>query len=106
MRFGFLIHPITSVTDSFIQLDEDGGLLRSYWGSDALRMTRHMHETVERLRNAPREAVREPRVVDELALRSPRGVSAEGRLYEIPMDAVSILEDQDRALGLIDQAVQ
>src|SRR5262249_56431889 len=46
------------------------------------------------------------RVIDTFAgLVSSTGARAEGRLYDIPMDARSILADPDRALGLMEQAV-
>src|SRR6185369_5836126 len=37
-------------------------------------------------------------------MASPLGGVADGRLYEIPMDAVAILEDPDRALRYVEQA--
>lgn len=107
MRFAFIVHPIASGTDSFIKLDDEGGLLRRMWGTDPLGMTGQLHEAVERARAGTREVVREIRVVDELlGLVSPRGATAEGRLYEIPMDVTAILDDPDQAVTYIGQAVQ
>ena len=106
MRFAFLIHPIGGGTESFIKLDDDGGVLRRLWGTDALGMTGQLFEAVQRARSAS-ELPKEIRIIDELSgLVSPRGGSAEGRLYEIPMDAMAILEDPERALTYISQAVQ
>ncbi len=52
------------------------------------------------------DIVPEARLVDELAnLVSPVGARAEGRLYEIPMDARSILEDPGQAIDYMEQAV-
>ncbi len=48
-----------------------------------------------------------PRVADTFAgLVSSTGARAEGRLYEIPMDARSILNDPDPALELTEQALE
>ncbi len=48
-----------------------------------------------------------PRVADTFdGLVSAAGARAEGRIYEIPMDARSILGDPDRALELMEQAVE
>jgi acetylornithine/succinyldiaminopimelate/putrescine aminotransferase/predicted amino acid dehydrogenase len=107
MRFAFVVHPIASGTESFAKLDDEGGLLRRVWGTDPLGLTRAMHEAVERAKRNSEAPPAEVRVVDELSeMVSPRGASAEGRLYEIPMDVVSILDDPDRALNYIGQAVE
>src|SRR5580704_5093678 len=94
MRFAFVVHPIASGTDSFMKLDDEGGLLRRLWGTDPLGMTGQLHEAVERARAETAgagETAREIRIVDELlGLVSPRGATAEGRLYEIPMDVMAI----------------
>jgi 3-acetyloctanal aminotransferase len=107
MRFAFIVHPIASGTDSFIKLDDEGGILRRMWGSDPLGMTGQLHEAVERAKSGTQNITREIRIVDELiGLVSPRGATADGRLYEIPMDVTAILDDPDRALTYISQAVQ
>ncbi len=107
MRFAFVVHPIASGTESFAKLDDEGGLLRRVWGTDPLGLTRAMHEAVERAKQHAEAPAAEVRVVDELSeMVSPRGASAAGRLYEIPMDVVSILDDPDRALNYIGQAVE
>jgi 3-acetyloctanal aminotransferase len=107
MRFAFVIHPISSGTDSFLKLDDEGGLLRRLWGTDPLGMTGHLHESIERARNGSANVAKEIRIVDELmGLVSPRGASVDGRLYEIPMDVMEILDDPDKALTYIAQAVR
>ena len=107
MRFAFVVHPIASGTDSFIKLDDEGGLLRRLWGTDPLGMTGQLHDAVERARSGTETVSKEIRIIDELTgLVSPRGASAEGRLYEIPMDVMAILDDPDKALTYIAQAVQ
>ena len=46
------------------------------------------------------------RVADEMTgLVSSRGAQADGRLYEIPLDAMSILEEPARAMEFMEQAV-
>ena len=107
MRFAFVIHPLASGTDSFIKLDDEGGVLRRMWGTDPLGLTGQLHEAVERAKSGTQSVSREIRIVDELiGLVSPRGATADGRLYEIPMDVMAILDDPDRALKYIAQAVQ
>lgn len=107
MRFAFVVHPIASGTESFIKLDDDGGLLRRMWGTDPLGMTGALHDAIERAKSGDDSLPKEIRVVDELTgMVSPRGSSAEGRLYEIPLDVAGILDDPDRALTYIAQAVQ
>jgi acetylornithine/succinyldiaminopimelate/putrescine aminotransferase/predicted amino acid dehydrogenase len=55
------------------------------------------------MRDGPRQG---SRVVDTFAgLVSAAGARAEGRLYEIPMDARSILAEPDQALEFMEQAV-
>ena len=107
MRFAFLVHPVADSTESFIKLDE-GGVLRRLWGTDPLRLTGALHQVVQQvMAGADEPPVTEVRVVDELSnLLSPSGATAHGRLYEIPMGAMAILEDPDRALGYIQQAIQ
>jgi acetylornithine/succinyldiaminopimelate/putrescine aminotransferase/predicted amino acid dehydrogenase len=107
MRFAFLVHPVADSINSFIKLD-DGGVLRKLWGADPLRLTGALHEVVQRaMAGADDASAPEVRIVDELPnLVTPRGATAHGRLYEIPMGAMAILEDPDRALGYIDQAVK
>jgi acetylornithine/succinyldiaminopimelate/putrescine aminotransferase/predicted amino acid dehydrogenase len=107
MRFAFVIHPLASGTESFIKLDDEAGVLRRLWGTDPLGLTGQLHEAVQRAKSGSEGTTREIRVVDELTgLVSPRGSTAEGRLYEIPMDVVAILDDPERALAYIAQAVQ
>ncbi len=108
MRFAFLIHPISEQTKNLMDLDRDGRL-RTTWGqADLLRfcMPRPMRAFE---RPFPADArTGNPTVrgsVDTFAgLVSSTGARAEGRLYEIPMDARSILTDPDRALEHMERA--
>jgi acetylornithine/succinyldiaminopimelate/putrescine aminotransferase/predicted amino acid dehydrogenase len=92
--------------EPLLKLD-DGGLLRRHWGTNLLSFSGHLHQVVkEAMQASGSESPREVRIMDELTgLVSPQGATAEGRLYEIPMDALSILQDPERALGYIYQAV-
>ncbi|MEA2630884.1 MAG: hypothetical protein QOE66_1103 [Chloroflexota bacterium] len=108
MRFAFLIHPISQQTVDLMGLD-DRGRLRGSWGrADLLQFCAEAHDAV-RLHASPGriEVAPQARLVDEFAgLVSGAGARAEGRLYEIPMDARSILSEPGRALEFMDQAVE
>jgi acetylornithine/succinyldiaminopimelate/putrescine aminotransferase/predicted amino acid dehydrogenase len=103
-----LLHPISEQTKNLMELD-DHGRLRSRWGrSDIGRFCFELHEAA-RIRSVAGRPVngRAVRVVDHLdALTSAAGARAEGRIYEIPMDARSIVEDPARAMDLMDRAVE
>lgn len=107
MKFAFLIHPICKESAAFLELDIDGALQAS-WGTDPLGVCAHLHEAIEETKRREHTAIpTEPRVVDELnGLVCGLGNTAEGRLYEIPMDALSILSDPDRALRYMEEAVE
>ncbi len=107
MRFAFVIHPISDQTKDLMDLDRDGRL-RNTWGrSDLLGFCAEAHEAFEVRSQASMVGQTEgPRIVDTFAgLVSATGARAEGRLYQIPMDARSILNDPDRALVLLEQVV-
>jgi len=106
MKFAFLIHPLSDETRVLLQLD-DGGILRGNWGSNILQFCLDVHGTTEAMRAAANQrAVPEARCVDRLAaLVSGAGATAEGRLYEIPMDGRSILENPGEAIAYMEQAV-
>jgi putrescine aminotransferase len=106
MKFAFLIHPLSDETRALMRLDA-GGVLRGNWGSNILQFCLDLHSTTEAMRHeAGNDALPEARQVDELTeLVSPAGARAEGRLYEIPLDARGILEDPGRAIAYMEQAV-
>ena len=91
--------PISEQTKNLMDLDEEGRLTRKLgWCQLAAVLQRPMPP----LRAVPSrcgyEEPKAPRLVDTFAgLVSSTGARAEGRLYEIPMDARSILADPDRA---------
>jgi acetylornithine/succinyldiaminopimelate/putrescine aminotransferase/predicted amino acid dehydrogenase len=108
MRFAFMIHPISEQTNNLMDLDKEGRL-RTTWGrADLPQFCAEAHAAFEGRTDPMRsEQPKAPRVVDTFAgLISSTGAHAEGRLYEIPMDARSILVDPDRALELVGQAVE
>jgi acetylornithine/succinyldiaminopimelate/putrescine aminotransferase/predicted amino acid dehydrogenase len=108
MRFAFLIHPISEQTKDLMALDQDSRLRRTWGRADLLEFCSEAHAAFGgRSRPMPDGRSRGPRIVDTFSgLVSAVGARAEGRLYEIPMNARSILDDPDRALGLMEQAVE
>ncbi|NQT13707.1 MAG: hypothetical protein HQ582_13220, partial [Planctomycetes bacterium] len=92
MKFAFLVHPLTEETRWLSNLDQGS---KGWVSQDLIGLVQHMHRSIHKLRNQPpSEAPPSVRVVDELlGLVSTVGAEAEGRLYEIPMDAYQILED-------------
>jgi acetylornithine/succinyldiaminopimelate/putrescine aminotransferase/predicted amino acid dehydrogenase len=107
-RFAFLIHPISEQTKNLMVLDRDGRLRRTWGHADLLRFCTEAHAAMEaRSRPMPEAQRAHAPVVDTLAgLVSATGARAEGRLYEIPMDARSIVNDPNPALEFIEQAVE
>jgi 3-acetyloctanal aminotransferase len=108
MRFAFLMHPISESSRNLMDLDASASL-RTHWGRpDVGRFCLGAHEAFRRRSITPRSDYADKvRVVDHLdALTSVLGARAEGRIYEIPMDARSIIEDPSRAVDLMDQAVE
>ncbi len=107
MKFAFMIHPITTKTDSLMDLDFDGTLQEKY-GVDPLGLGAHLHNAIAEFHKRRDVSPNpHPESIDEMVdLQSPLGMVTGGRLYKIPMDAVSILEEPDRALELINEAVE
>ena len=106
MKFGFLAHPLTNETKELMQLDP-GSVLLDNWGNNILQFCLDLHRATEAMKQEARpDVVAEARMIDELAgLVSPAGARADGRLYEIPMDARSILENPGQAIQYMEQAV-
>ena len=107
MRFAFVIHPISEQTKNLMDLDRDGRLRRTWGQADLLRFCAEAHDALEASSRPMKDGQSKgPRVVDTFAgLVSSTGARAEGRLYEIPMDAQSILAKPEEALELMEQAV-
>jgi 3-acetyloctanal aminotransferase len=108
MRFAFLMHPISEQTKNLMDLDGEGRLRRTWGRADLLRFCAEAHAAFGSPSRPMRGRQPEgPRVVDTFdGLVSATGARAEGRLYEIPMDARSILADATRALDFMEQAVE
>ena len=101
MNFAFLVHPLGEEAVHFLGND---GKLRKALGWDLLGFLNVLHSTLVEPPERPRGAA--VRVIDELpGLESRLQARAEGRLYEIPMDSLAILEDPGRALEYMRQAV-
>lgn len=106
MKFGFLVHPLSRSVSALTSFDADGRL-QARWGVDPFGVAAGLHVEVARAR-ARTQAQTEPSVsvFDDLGdLHSPAGARAQGRIYEIPLDARTILDEPDRALGYMEEAV-
>ena len=106
MKFAFLVHPLSRQSVTMLDLDRDGSLLKM-WGLDAMGVAAGLHSAFTRsLARGVQARPLEVSVFDELGLlTSPDGAVAEGRIYEIPMDAYEILDNPDRALAFMQEAV-
>lgn len=105
MKFAFLIHPLTNETKDLMRLDK-GRVLLANWGHNILRFCLDLHGAAESMRQEAAGADAQVRMVDELAkLASPARAQADGRLYEIPMDARNILDNPGQAIQYMEQAV-
>ncbi len=104
MKFAFLVHPLTEETQwlSSLQWGSKGWLTQ-----DLIGLCLHLHGSMLELERArAMELPKQVRVVDELpGLVSATGAKSEGRLYEIPMDAYAILDDNHQAMEYMQQAV-
>lgn len=105
MKFAFIVHPISEETKTFMHWDRSRGLNRQV-GADLLQLCAATHDSL---------AAQEPvgrttphvRVADEMVgMISWTGASADGRLYEIPLDAYEILADPVRAMEYVEDATQ
>lgn len=106
MRFAFLVHPLGEETKTLLNLDPNGCLQREQ-SNDLLSFCGHLHQMLAAGRRSPNEPlVPAVRIADELqGLVSQTGARAEGRFYEIPLDAYEILDDPGRAVAYMEQAV-
>jgi len=107
MNFAFLVHPLSEETRQVLNFDSTGSLKNAV-GSDLLQFCVELHRSVLRSRSG--DAAGKPtsvRVIDELpGLVSLQGAKAEGRLYEIPMDAYEILDNPTLAMDYMQEAVE
>lgn len=106
MKFAFLVHPLNKESTGFVGPEQHDQLL-SAWGSDPLQLSALLRHAIEiggdhYVEDGP------PRfkVVDQFTgIVSTVGNPVAGRIYQIPMEAREILEEQDRALEFMEQAV-
>jgi len=106
MKFAFLVHPLSRQSVTMLDLDRDGSLLKM-WGSDAMGVAAGLHGAFTRsMARGVENRLPAVSIFDELGrLTSPDGSSAEGRIYEIPLDAYEILDNPDQALAFMQEAV-
>ncbi|HEY3967546.1 MAG TPA: aminotransferase class III-fold pyridoxal phosphate-dependent enzyme [Planctomycetaceae bacterium] len=106
MKFAFLVHPLSRETDGLVRFDLDGSLLRN-WGIDPAAVAARLNSAMAQSLAAEKPEL-EPTVTvfDELGpLTSTNGAAAEGRIYQIPLTALQILENPDEALRHMEEAV-
>jgi acetylornithine/succinyldiaminopimelate/putrescine aminotransferase/predicted amino acid dehydrogenase len=105
MKFAFIVHPISEESKTFMHWDRSRGLNR-HVGADLLQLCAAVHDSL----NADDQAGRTSphvRIADEmLNMVSWTGASADGRIYEIPLDAFEILADPVRAMEFVEDATQ
>lgn len=105
MKFAFLIHPLINEAKDLMQLTQNRPLLTN-WGHNILQFCLDLHSATEAMRQKTAAGDSQARMVDELVkLASPTKARADGRLYEIPMDARSILDNPGQAIQFMEQAV-
>ncbi|HEY4312714.1 MAG TPA: aminotransferase class III-fold pyridoxal phosphate-dependent enzyme [Pirellulales bacterium] len=106
MKFAFLIHPLSDETNYVLHFG--GGSLQNRWGTDPVGFCRAVHEAMGSYEDVlTDDVVLANRIADEMpSLVSLRGAQAEGRLYEIPLDAMRILEEPALAMEFMEQAVE
>lgn len=106
MKFAFLVHPLSRQVSTILDFDLDGSLLEK-WGLDAMGVAAGLHDAYKgALTLAGQDHPLKVSLFDELGrLKSPAGAVAEGRIYEIPLSAFEILDDPDRALVFMEDAV-
>lgn len=106
MKFAFLVHPLNPESTGFVGPDEHHHLL-SAWGSDPLLLSSLLRHAIDVGGDSyVPDANPTFKVVDQfLDITGTTGNPVEGRIYQIPMDARSILEEQDRALEFMEGAV-
>lgn len=106
MNFAFLVHPLGNETDRVLAYLRQVDLPRSF-GWDISSFVHDLHFAMTRAQGLADPAADQVRIIDELpGLLSRSGARTDGRLYEIPMDSFAILDDPDRAVEHILQAVE
>lgn len=105
MKFAFIVHPLSDETKTFMHWDRSRGLNR-HVGADLLQLCAAVHDSMTGQESVGRPSLH-VHVADEMTgLVSWTGASAEGRVYEIPLDAYEILADPVRAMEFVEDATQ
>lgn len=105
MKFAFLAHPLSQEYRALLAVDYSGRLRRS-WGGDIFQFCQQLHEHMNRYNIGDSRETDKVRVLDEFSgLVSANGTSVDGRFYEIPMDAMQILDQPNQAISFMEQAV-
>ncbi len=105
MKFAFIVHPISEESKTFMHWDRSRGLNR-HVGVDLLQLCSAVHDSLNAEEPAGR-TLPHVHVADEMQnLVSWTGAHAEGRVYEIPLDASEILDDPVRAMEYVEDASQ
>ena len=108
MDFAFVVHPLSEQSNDLLNW-RNPGIVKSLWSSDFFLFSDSLHEGMKQ------EALEEDdncclggcRFIDHFShLRSPAGGFADGKLVEIPMGPIEILENPTKAVDLITQAVE
>jgi hypothetical protein len=96
MNFAFLVHPLGNETDRVLTYIREVDLPKSF-GWDMFSFIHDMHVAMMHADGEGSTLSKEVQVIDELpALISRLGARTDGRLYEIPMDSFTILQEPDR----------
>ncbi|MHC4405319.1 MAG: aminotransferase class III-fold pyridoxal phosphate-dependent enzyme, partial [Planctomycetota bacterium] len=105
LRFAFLVHPLTRDTRQSSALGRE---LVEAGNSGFVNWVQTVHRAISQVRRgALSENGRRVQVVDELpGLVSTLGAKTHGRLYEIPMDALAVLDDPVGAVEHIEEAIR
>ncbi len=105
MKFAFLVHPLSQEHRAILALEDLDGL-RNCWGGDVFEFCQQLHRNLRQFDKLAESQTNEIRVIDEFPhLESAKSTSCEGRFYEIPLDAAQFLEHPNRAIELMEQAV-
>lgn len=105
MKFAFVIHPLSEQTRLLMRLNGMGDLPR--WGGDMGSFFSSWHDRVKEAQDQLEEEPKAVRMVHELrGICGAGGAHAEGRLYEIPMDAAEILDNPGDAVVFIEEAIR
>ncbi|MGB6045568.1 MAG: aminotransferase class III-fold pyridoxal phosphate-dependent enzyme, partial [Pirellulales bacterium] len=106
-KFAFVVHPLSRDMRAFIELESQSDMRALLSQGNVMELCRQVQNTLALGSAAGKQMADRVTILDDIGtLRSARGKTTEGRLYEIPLDAYQILENPHEALGYIDEAVR